>query len=324
MKTEENVYDRLYKKRNNKENIFKNIDKTSKISSKSNIETSTNYLYNQFFKKNEKFKELEQKVAEERTHQPISSLQSSNKMILVKFVNDYNEAINFIFDKNDQKDNLNLIQFVKISSRLNLIMYKKDFEELISNYQEKTEILSNFNKSKLINEERKLLLEAFDILKNKEGLVNKENLFIFIVCVINLYDYYLIKVNNDRKVVEPSPKVNNNCKDKIVVNNLASKTKKEFKENLLKEVDLELTKRIKTNKRFVGYDDDNNQIINLQMSHLIRKHFNPLSINYFSKENFSEDNKFTSIQSNNTFKPSTNAASDKLSSNFRRKIKNVY
>ena len=58
MKTEEKVYDRLYKKRNNKENIFKNIDKTSKISSKSNIETSTNYLYNQFFKKNEKFKEL--------------------------------------------------------------------------------------------------------------------------------------------------------------------------------------------------------------------------------------------------------------------------
>ena len=38
-------------------------------------------------------------MAEERTHQPISSLQSSNKMILVKFVNDYNEAINFIFDK---------------------------------------------------------------------------------------------------------------------------------------------------------------------------------------------------------------------------------
>jgi hypothetical protein len=63
------------------------------------------------------------------------------------------------------------------------------------------------------------------------------------------------------------------------------------------------------------------------MANLIHKHFGLLSINYFSKENQTANentNKaYPFANPQNTFKPNTNPNSDKLSTNFRKKIKAV-
>ena len=321
IKTDDKVFDRLYKKRTNKENLFKSpIVQKKHVTSRSQVDKSVNNLYSQYIKKNEKLKELENKVIEETALAPISSLHSSNKIILIKFIQEYNEATNQL------GLNINFHQIIILFGKLSFINRRKELEDIIYENLNNNDFFYSLSDMKIFTEDKKLALEAFEILKDQVGLISKENLFVFLVCVINLYEYYLLKTNNIKTTIDTNPK-HLKPKDKHQDLNSSFLSKKEVKENLLKDVDQEITKKIKTNKKYIGYDDNGNLCINLQMANLIHKHFGLLSINYFSKENqTNNENQIKSnitVNPNNTYKPNTNPNSNKLSTNFRKKIKAV-
>jgi hypothetical protein len=321
IRTDDKVYERLYKKRTNKENLFKSpVVNKKHVTSRSHVEKSVNNLYGQYIKKNEKLKELENKVIIETSFAPISSLHSSNKIILIKFINEYNEATKHF------GMSINFHEMILLFGKLNLISRKKELEEIIFQNINNNDFFSSLNDLKIFTEDKKLSLEVFEIMKDNLGLVPRENLFIFLVCIINLYDYYLLKTNNIKTSIETNSNYAKK-KDKNQDLNSSVLSKKEIKENALRDVDQDITKKIIINKKFIGYDEKGNLCINLHMANLIHKHFGLLSINYFSKENQTANentNKaYPFANPQNTFKPNTNPNSDKLSTNFRKKIKAV-
>ncbi len=48
--------------------------------------------------------------------------------------------------------------------------------------------INNINKN-----EKQFIFKIFDILKDEEGLIDIEPLFLFLLCLLKLYKYYMIK-----------------------------------------------------------------------------------------------------------------------------------
>ena len=212
---------------------------------------------------------------------------------------------------------------------LRLKFISKEFEKYFLNNSENkynstnNDLLLNLNESKLKFTEKKLVQEIWENLKDADSLVSKDNLYIFLLCVINLYDFYLTKKSrNQYKDIEILEALMNR---KIQVEELEIEKKcmkKEINQYILVRVNEEILSKIKIKRRYVGFDEKYNLLISSKMSESIHKAFNFLSINnsnanhaFFKKEN--------SHKLVFTFRPTTNPNSDKLSSNFRRKIQIV-
>ena len=56
----------------------------------------------------------------------------------------------------------------------------------------------NFNESSLKLVEKKLVCEIYENLKNSEGYIDKDQLLLFLLSLINLYEYYLLKINKHK------------------------------------------------------------------------------------------------------------------------------
>jgi len=77
---------------------------------------------------------------------------------------------------------------------------------------------------------------------------------------------------------------------------------------------------MKESKKYVGFDENNNLIVNIDMAKLIHKDFNFLNVNHSSYNSELFKKKLPENSVKLTFKPETNKNSDKLSNNFRNKI----
>jgi len=54
------------------------------------------------------------------------------------------------------------------------------------------------NKSTIKKKEQQLIFKIFDLLKNHDGLVDIEPLFLFLLSLLKLYEYYMIKCYSKR------------------------------------------------------------------------------------------------------------------------------
>ena len=199
----------------------------------------------------------------------------------------------------------------------------------------------NFNESSLKLVEKKLVCDIFENLKNSENVVDKNQLLLFLLSLINLYEYYLLKINkykfnisqictqmeNQRNELIKSK---SRSQEKISLNKISKKTKAEEKREInnfvLEIINNEIASRIKVIKKYGGLDENGVYYITIPMSKNINKDFNLLSINWsnYNHVHNKEKNKQVSGTINsNTFKPIINSNSKKLSINFRRKIQSV-
>jgi hypothetical protein len=217
---------------------------------------------------------------------------------------------------------------------LNFISPEKEFSN---------NTIVNFNESSLKLVEKKLVNDIYENLKNLEGYIEIEQLLLFLLCLINLYEYYLVKINkhnynipqilteiNEKNKTELKIKSKSRDKLGVIKNGQLSQAeqKKEINKIILDKVNQELISKIKVAKKYGGTDENGMYYITIPMSKNINKDFNLLSVNWsnYNHMNNKENQKkiSTTNTSNLTFKPIINSKSKRLSVNFRRKIQNVY
>ena len=200
----------------------------------------------------------------------------------------------------------------------------------------------NFNESSLKLVEKKLVCEIYENLKNSEGYIDKDQLLLFLLSLINLYEYYLLKINKHKfnlpeitcelkeKYMNEMIKSKSRSQEKFSFNKISktrAEEKREINNFILEKINDEIVSRIKIMKKYGGLDEKGVYYISIPISKNINKDFNLLSINWSNYNHIhnKENNKknTSNTKASYSFKPIINSKSKKLSVNFRRKIQSV-
>jgi len=162
--------------------------------------------------------------------------------------------------------------------------------------------------SLLKQQEKKLSIDIFEAIKDSDGLANVDHLFLIVLSVINLYEYYLYssyKIANknldEKKEEKPKPKIN--------------------KEEVLAKISTEVDAKIVKNGRYVGFDQEGNLLITFPKAKMINRDFNLFYINFMtgSAVNLSKKPE-TASSDNEMFKPKINENSEKLYDQYRKRV----
>jgi hypothetical protein len=197
-------------------------------------------------------------------------------------------------------------------------------------YATEEERMLYLNESVLRQKEKKLVNEIYETLKDSDNLIDKEDLYYFLLAVLNLYETFLLKLNKNKEtniVVEKSNAESKVKNQKDSLKKDKERLKEERKRAILTEINQDILSKIKTTRKYGGFDDQNKFIISLPIGELINKEFNLLYINYsnnafFNQKQTNKESK-TRLKCAMKFKPEINRNSEVLSANFRRKIQSV-
>jgi len=211
----------------------------------------------------------------------------SNKFVLKKIMKKYREVVSTVFSalidstKNtsgdnsllEVKDNENNIQNVNLN-KLNLhqlydVMTKLGFVSAENSDPESQSLLKR--------QEKKLVCDLWDALKDPEGLVNVDNLFLVILSIINLYDYYLY--SSYKKTTK------NQQEETTTNNNLNKKTKKHDKKDvdeILAKISADIDSKIHHQTKYCGFDENDNLLISLEKAKMINQNFSVFYINFMN------------------------------------------
>jgi hypothetical protein len=272
-KTEEPTYMRLYNKKNkeNKEDKKEKVEtkKVKKVDKKKN-EEYIQTLYQKAIEKQMKIEELKEKVLTEEK-KAFESYFESNKFLLNNITRKFNEVTE------GMEQNITPEQLFGIMNALG-------FTTL-----ESTEISE---KQVLKSQEKKLILDIINEIKREDNSILKDNLFLFILSILNCYKYYQY-----------------------------SKKKGKNKEDL-ENIGKELVSKIQSHSKYGGLDKEGNFIIPFDKEKLINKDFKIFYINYSNTTAFTAKkiNQQKFKEPDPTFKPTINPNSEKLCSDYRRKI----
>lgn len=332
------VHERLYKKRNQnlKASMLKSPSNfNSKVNNKK-VEERTKILYQDAINRQVKQKESQKNRGQETIYK---SNQNSNKFILKKFKAQYKEEVEKLIQENVSNSNepveMNKINFVQLNvlmQNLNFIT-KDEPEKEVEAHRENT-MVNNPLSTK--NQERRLMVELYENLKDNDGLVDFDHLFIFCLSILNLLEYFVVKSykgegnqgevqqmahNSSQKTLKSSnsnPRLMKKTNSVLTLND-------ESMENLIHKLNLELNSRILVQKKYGGIDEENNFIITFNHAKLIFKDFNLFAFNYNSAIYKNKQNKTPKVViPENNFKPKINPKSAKLGNNYRQKVINQY
>jgi hypothetical protein len=273
VKTEEPAYMRLYNNKNKEDKTKKlDSDKNVKKVDKKKNEEYIQTLYNKAIEKQIKIELLKEKVVAEEK-KALESYNESNKFMLNCITRKFNEITEDLDD-------------ILTQDQLFGIMNALGFTTL-----DNTEVVE---KQILKAQEKKLILNIINELKDENDNIKKNDLYIFIISILNCYKYYQYSKKKGRS--------------------------KEDIEALGKELEAKIVRQMK----YGGLDGENNYIITYEKERLISKDFKIFYINYSNSSSTSA--KKISLQKhkeeNLTFKPTINPNSEKLCNEYRRKINN--
>ena len=128
----------------------------------------------------------------------------------------------------------------------------------------------NFNESSLKLVEKKLVCEIYENLKNSEGYIDKDQLLLFLLSLINLYEYYLLKINKHKfnlpeitcelkeKYRNEMIKSKSRSQEKFSFNKISktrAEEKREINNFILEKINDEIVSRIKIIKKYGGFDE---------------------------------------------------------------------
>lgn len=326
---------RLYKQ---KEKMAKSMvgptnKKSAKTMSKKSLEEKSNILY-----QDAKHREIKMKKMREQNKNTgiVKSSENSNKYILRKFTKLYRteveKMLSSIIDNQESEIKINKLNFSQLTLLLqNINFVSKDLTQ--GSNEEESSQANNSNLSK--NQEKKLLVELYEQLKDSESLINLDHLFIFCLSILNLLEYYVVKSykkttnaqlnthpdqissSSSQRSLRSATSYNTNSNAGGMKKNSSNFTlQDENIQNLIQKLNLDLTSRIVHNKKYGGLDAENNFIITFNHAKLIVKDYNMFSYNYTQ----SFYNKKPIKDETLTFKPTINPKSQKLYTDFRRKI----
>jgi len=370
-KNEELFFVRLHKQKLKKDEKVVAV-KAKPKHSKEEIAEHFNNLYKDFGRHKERINELTKKYDGERDRNKITLKASSKKFVLRKFVNQFKAEIINLF-KEDVKDTTNkklnlfqignyftlhiiIVTFFKNMSLIRNSDMVEYVDQNVNSGDEETQqnILSltmsvNLNQSTIKRKEKKLLRGVYDALRNNEGLISIESLFLFLLSLFNLYDYYLVK--SYKKKNPKNNKVNDVVVNQVLLQNpfsmkestlninkkeiLDEKKQREIDEMIANTIRDELSSKVKVIKKYCSFDENNNIIITFQQASLINVDFNQFYMNW---SNYDESSKLNNNKRNNkkiledkttnqkdlSFIKIMNKKSRDIYSEYRKKIKEVH
>ncbi len=279
-----------------------------------------NNLYQDHFKRQQKLNELTKKYQgqENEKLEKVCMLGASNKFLLKKFVKQFRSEI---VEVEGFSNKLNYNQINLLLKRLNFLSQK------LPNAND--DINSNLNENAIALNEKKLVLELFENLKDYDNQVNIDHLFIFLLSILNLYEVYLLKIHqmNDNLEESKAEEQSSNCESKKSLAKDQSKIsaiqrKKEEKLSILINLNNEMIAQIKKPCKYGGMDEENNFICPIVSSRSIFKDFNLFYINW-SNLTYINRKKKINMDTEHTFKPKINQKSVKMSNAYRQKIQIV-
>ena len=240
-------------------------------------------------------------------------------MLYNSFEKKYDEAISSITNENlNENDihnllfNLGMISSIPKKEEDNQNKEEKNEENNEEKNEEKFNIEDKIPESPIQQEEKKLLNELINSIKNNQNEIHKEDIKNFIICILGIqkYDFYKrYKSQHESELKELFP---------------ANKYKKEdipelivLKENqdILSKVD----KNSEKNTKYAYRVSDGKIYISLEKGHSIKKDFSMFALNYRNSKKPSKDqNKLLQNQRQFNFKPTINENSEKL---YQKNIK---
>jgi len=308
--------------------------------------------------------DLTKKVISSEQYEVKGAIEMSNKVVLKRFLKQYNEALNLVVTS-ENPNKLNLIQFNTLFEILKLISPPDSKEELmLKDNSSKIKDDLNLKGVSILTEstnkqhEKKLVCQIWENLQNDEGLVITDHIFLFLIAVLNIYEFYLYdsfkhlhkqedemkKVQQTHnktggilgKIAEETLNLNNNVPGNIPIGAVLKKSckgekddrtaKEKEKEKIMMSIQLDINSKIKISKKYCSFDDTNSFLLSINNAKRINKDFNLLYVNWST-------NNYLALQSINneeaerhnnpdSYKPKINEKSAKIFTEFRKKLQN--
>ena len=296
----EEVFKRLYNQPQKKNFEVKKNEKSHKNNNNSNVnEEYLNNLYQDAKlreKKNKEKETLENKKRKEAIQYKAAS--NSNKYLYNKFKNLYKIQIEKIITKTNKKK-LDFNQLKVLFINLNFIPQSQSENEQMNN----------------------LLKEIYENLKDEQGLMSIDHIFIFCLSILSLFEYYILsnyKMNDNistiqtesnetqREIVSSISQKNlkyNHSSNKLLQKNYSVKSVSN-NDDISSKLDIinkDLLGRIVNYVKFGGFDLDNNFIITCNHSKLISKTFISF-YQYYNNPNLYKDDIKDNNSNNNKIK----------------------
>ena len=296
----EEVFKRLYNQPQKKNFEVKKNEKSHKNNNNSNVnEEYLNNLYQDAKlreKKNKEKETLENKKRKEAIQYKAAS--NSNKYLYNKFKNLYKIQIEKMITKTNKKK-LDFNQLKVLFINLNFIPQSQSENEQMNN----------------------LLKEIYENLKDEQGLMSIDHIFIFCLSILSLFEYYILsnyKMNDNistiqtesnetqREIVSSISQKNlkyNHSSNKLLQKNYSVKSVSN-NDDISSKLDIinkDLLGRIVNYVKFGGFDLDNNFIITCNHSKLISKTFISF-YQYYNNPNLYKDDIKDNNSNNNKIK----------------------
>lgn len=150
-----------------------------------------------------------------------------------------------------------------------------------------------------------MISEIYKELKDDEGNINKDDLFNFLLAVLNFYEAFLIKKAKNKMKKERDEKPQN--KEQLII-------------TIRSDLVSDLSNKIINQKTYGGLDLNNQYIITLEKAADIHKNFNLLSFNWNMTYSQSKKKEVKPPPVEGTFKPAIDKNSEKLCEQFRSKL----
>lgn len=317
--------------------------------SKKEAEAHVHNLYKSGLDKKNRLESLKNKMLEEEEKgKKLSRPESdSNKVVLENVMERYRgiinqllggltENINSLSNLNEGSSNfdINNAQLNRLSlNQINEVLFKFGF--LQYNHTNKTELLLNTEGSSLNEDktpsssERKMMSDLYEALKDAEGYINIDHLFIFILAVINLYEYYLYSSFKKAQINSGSSENT----EKSPKKEISPKSEKEDKEKKRKfdrdqvivNIGNDINNKIATKTKYGAFDEHNNFMIPLDKAKVINKEFSIFYINFMNRKahltkRVQKKNNSNSFSAQATYKPQINENSNRIYNEYRNKI----
>ena len=322
-KSNEEVYKRLYKQQHVKDKQVSQSNSNQTIIKKNvvNKEKFDN-LYNDAKIREQRIKEKEnienKKLQQSQIYKPNTN---SNKYLFQKFKSQFKEQIEQILLSSNNIDKFTFDQLKTLFTNLNFITNTANHNVTRTQTQ--------------LDKEKQILHEIYSILKDDNtGLVKIDHIFIFCLSILNLLEYY-IKSNYQDNANDTNTSDNTNathstnetncngsgntCKtieDEESQLSTSQRTLKSVKSSnrisskgntnstngndaLIHKINNDLLSRIKTPKKYGGFDCNGNYIISISQSKQLFKDYAQLNQNYNSGSRKDMNFQLNTINQNN-------------------------
>ena len=244
----------------------------------------------------------------------------TNKMLYNNFEKKFDEAL-----KNITNENLKETDFHYLLYNIGMVSYppkkeENNEEQNEENDEEKNEEkmnIENLLENPLQQEEKKLMNEIINSLKNEQNEINKEDVKHFLICVLGnqkyeFYHIYKSQHESELKDLFPQKKFKKEDLPELMI--------LKQNEEILSKVD----KNNEKNNKYTYRTNDGKIYISLEKGHSIKKDFSMLALNYRNSKKTSKDiNKSLKDKKEYNFRPTINENSEKLYQKYKDKVISV-